>query len=288
MESRSSSAEARTTRGTKPDGSITASHSRPSSADRSPSRSPSSFSASGKSSGFVWPRLKSVTSSPRARAASTTARPRNFVPPRTSSLIAATLLSRRGGRGAGGADGRRRGRGLARLVRAEPRRRRLAQARTRRHLVRLRARERRRVHALRDRRPRARAGAAERALPRRERPGGLPRALRRVPADRRGRGAAPEGLGLLPLRPRDVPHLRRRRRGPVRDPDGGGPRRGQADPLPAQRAGGAPRRLRAGGDDRPARGLQGLGRRIPAGTAGLAGLIRALGGAALLLAAAGC
>ena len=58
---------------------------RPSSADRLVSRSPLSFSASGKSSGFVSPRLKSVTSCPRASAPSTVARPRNFVPPRTRS-----------------------------------------------------------------------------------------------------------------------------------------------------------------------------------------------------------
>src|SRR5436305_846605 len=61
---------------------MTASQARPSSAERSLSRSPRSFSASGKSSGFDCPRLKSVTSWPRARAASTVARPRNFVPAR--------------------------------------------------------------------------------------------------------------------------------------------------------------------------------------------------------------
>jgi hypothetical protein len=67
---------------------MTASHSRPRRTSSSPSRSPRSFSASGKRSGFVRPRLNNVTSWPRARAQATTARPRNFVPPRTSSLIA--------------------------------------------------------------------------------------------------------------------------------------------------------------------------------------------------------
>ena len=45
-------------------------------------------------------------------------------------------------------------------------------------------------------------GPGERPLPLGERAGGLPRPLRRVPAADRGGGAAPEGLGLHPLRAR--------------------------------------------------------------------------------------
>ena len=65
---------------------MTASQVRPESSGRSRFRSPCSFSTSGKSSGFVLPRLKSVSSWPRASAASVIARPRNFVPPRIRSL----------------------------------------------------------------------------------------------------------------------------------------------------------------------------------------------------------
>src|SRR5215218_2937095 len=72
---------------------MTASQERPASAERSLFRSPRSFSASGNSSGFVSPRLKSVTSCPRPTAASTAARPRNCVPPRTSSFMASTVSS---------------------------------------------------------------------------------------------------------------------------------------------------------------------------------------------------
>ena len=64
-------------RGTNPDVSTTASHFRPSRLLRSPSRSPWSFSMSGKRPGFVLPRLKRVRTWPRARAASTIWGPRN-------------------------------------------------------------------------------------------------------------------------------------------------------------------------------------------------------------------
>ena len=75
--------------------SSTASHSRPSSAERSEERSPRSFSTSGKSSGPVWPRLKSVGSWPASSSASTSARPRNRVPPRTRTLIPGNARSAR-------------------------------------------------------------------------------------------------------------------------------------------------------------------------------------------------
>ena len=62
------------------------------------------------------------------------------------------------------------------------------------------------------------AGRAERALPRGERAGGVPRALGRVHAARRRGGTAAAAVGLLPLPVRDPPRDRRRRRRAVRDP----------------------------------------------------------------------
>ncbi len=61
-------------------------------------------------------------------------------------------------------------------------------------------------------------------------PGGVPRSVRGVHADRRGRGAAAPVLGLLPLAPLDGARLRGRRRVPVRDPHGRGA-------VPARRCG---------------------------------------------------
>jgi len=52
-----------------------------------------SFSSSGKSSGRVWPRLKSVTSWPRASDASTTWRPRKTVPPRIRMCMGSAYWS---------------------------------------------------------------------------------------------------------------------------------------------------------------------------------------------------
>ena len=49
------------------------------------------------------------------------------------------------------------------------------------------------------------ARRAERALPRGGRAGGVPRALGRVHADRRGGGAAAAAVGLLPLSGRHAP-----------------------------------------------------------------------------------
>ncbi len=57
----SSPADCRTQRGMEAELSITTSHSRPSSAARSLSRSPRRLSTSGNKSGFVWPRLNRVS-----------------------------------------------------------------------------------------------------------------------------------------------------------------------------------------------------------------------------------
>src|SRR5262249_2392359 len=64
---------------------------RPSSALRSPARSPRSFSISGNSSGSVRPRLKSVTEWPRASAAATSARPVKRGPPRMRRRTGSSL-----------------------------------------------------------------------------------------------------------------------------------------------------------------------------------------------------
>ena len=80
--------------------------------------------------------------------------------------------------------------------------------------------------------------------------GGVPRSVRRVHAARRGRGAPPAAVGLLPLSPVDRARLRGRGRRAVRDPDG----RRAPDPggaVPGVGARGALRRERGGGDLRP-------------------------------------
>ena len=50
----------------------------------------------------------------------------------------------------------------------------------------------------------------------------------------RGRGAPAQGLGLRPLPGGDEAHLHRRRRWPVRDPDGGHTPARPPDPLPTR------------------------------------------------------
>ena len=74
------------------------------------------------------------------------------------------------------------------------------------------------VPRLRRQRPRRLARRPERALPLGGRPGRVPRALGRVHADRRGRGAAAAAVGLLPLPGGRQPCDRRRGRRAVRDP----------------------------------------------------------------------
>ena len=101
------------------------------------------------------------------------------------------------------------------LVRAQPPRRELGDDARRRHLGRLPGGGRRAADRARRARAAARRGA--RPLPRRGQPGGLPRARRRVHPRGRGRGAAAEAVGLLPLPARDGPHHDRRRRRAVRD-----------------------------------------------------------------------
>src|SRR5262245_23792807 len=118
-----------------------------------------------------------------------------------------------------------------------------------------------RVPAARDQRHGSRAGPEQR-LSRRVESGGVPRSRRRVQAARRGRGATPPSLGLLPLAPVDGARLRRGRRQAVRDPDG---RRtlwpGRA--LPRVRARRPLRRERRDGDIRSGAGLCGS-RVVPA------------------------
>ena len=55
--------------------------------------------------------------------------------------------------------------------------------------------------------------------------GGVPRSRRRVQAARRGRGATPSSLGLLPLASLDGARVRGSWRQAVRDPNGWRPRR---------------------------------------------------------------
>ena len=99
-------------------------------------------------------------------------------------------------------------------------------------------------------------------LPRRGEPGGVPRPLRGVRAARRGRGAAPAALGLLPRSPVDRARLRGRGRGAVRDPDGRFAL-GPGSALPGVGARRALRRERGGGDLRLEAGVRD-GRVVPA------------------------
>ena len=103
---------------------------------------------------------------------------------------------------------------------------------------------------------------ADRPLPRRGEPGGVPRPFRGVRAARRGRGATPAALGLLPLSSVDRARLRGRGRGAVCDPDGRFAL-GPGSALPGVRARGALRRERGGGDLRLEAGVRD-GRAVPA------------------------
>ena len=117
------------------------------------------------------------------------------------------------------------------------------------------------VRGLRRQRPRRLARRAERPLPLRERARGVPRALGGVHADRRGAGAAAAPVGLLPLPGRHAPHLRRRRRGAVRDPhDRRSARR--AAQLSRERGRREARRLGREGDPEPGRGVRRLAGRV--------------------------
>src|SRR6266536_3956163 len=122
------------------------------------------------------------------------------------------------------------------------------------------------VPAARHQTPRPGAGRAERPLPLRVGAGGVPRAVRGVQAARRGCGAAPPAVGLLPQSRRDRAHLRGCRRRAMRDPDGRCAVGGPAAALPGVGARGALRRERGGGDVRPEAGV----RAVPAVTAGAA------------------
>ncbi len=116
-----------------------------------------------------------------------------------------------------GAHARHRG-----LVRRQRARRRVVVLGEEGREVRLRERVRRpagRVRPVRDQRHRPGAGT-DGPLPRRVEPGGVPRPFRGVRAARRGRGATPAALGLLPRSPVDRARLRGRGRGAVCDPDG--------------------------------------------------------------------
>src|SRR5213080_3924747 len=99
-------------------------------------------------------------------------------------------------------------------------------------------------------------------LPRRVEPGGVPRPFRGVRAARRGRGATPAALGLLPLFPVDRARLRGRGRGALCDPDGRFAF-GRGSELPGVGAGSALRRERGGGDLRLEAGVR-EGRAVPA------------------------
>ena len=82
-----------------------------------------------------------------------------------------------------------------------------------------------------------------------------------------------EGLGLLPLRARDEPHHRGGGRGPVRDPDGRRPRRGQEAALPGERGRRPPRRFDARGHRHAERGVSRVVAGIHAGSRHLATLM---------------
>ena len=123
-----------------------------------------------------------------------------------------------------------------------------------------RLRGRRALRAVRGQHPGARSRRAELDVPRRGGPGGLPRPLRRVHPDHRGRGATARGLGLRALSPLHPPCLRRRRRRAVRDPhDRRAP--GERPRLPGGRDGAEARRRGYGRDAR----TQGCVRTVSAG-----------------------
>src|SRR4029079_9995403 len=86
-------------------------------------------------------------------------------------------------------------------------------------------------------------------LPRRVEPGGFPRAVRGMQARRRGGGATPPAVGLLPFAFLDGARIRGCGGRAVRDPDGGGAV-GPGGAVPRVRGRGAIRRMRGGGDVR--------------------------------------
>ena len=118
-----------------------------------------------------------------------------------------------------------------------------------------------RVRPVRVQRHRPRAGG-DRPLSRRGEPGGVPRPFRRVRAARRGRGATPAALGLLPLFPVDEHAFVGAGEGAVCDPDGRFAL-GPGSALPGVGARGELRRKRGGGDLRLEAGVRD-GRAVPA------------------------
>src|SRR3954469_6912503 len=117
------------------------------------------------------------------------------------------------------------------------------------------------VPPVRDQRDRPRAWP-ERRLSRRVEPGGVPRSRGRVQAARRGRGATPWSLGLLPLASVDGARLRGSWRQAMRDPDGRRTRK-PGGALPSVGTRGALWRERGEGDIRSRAGLCD-GRKVPA------------------------
>ena len=103
---------------------------------------------------------------------------------------------------------------------------------------------------------RARARQADRDVPRRVGPGGLPRARGHLLVDRRGGGARAQGLGLRPLPAGHAPHLRRHRRRAVRDLHDRRTSGGRHDRLSGLGDGAGPRRRRRDRDEHPARGVR--------------------------------
>ena len=116
------------------------------------------------------------------------------------------------------------------------------------------------------------AGRARTVATTARRTGGLPRPLGRVPAARRGRGAARSKHGTSFTAPPGRAHRRRCRLGPVRDPDGRC-EAGRGHPLPRRRGRAEARRRRRDGDERAARGVRRpalrRGKRLPLEDAGL-------------------
>ena len=126
------------------------------------------------------------------------------------------------------------------------------------------------VPKLRRQRARAPARPAELPLPLGGGAGGVPRALGRKHADRRGGGADVAAVGLLPLPGRDASRLRRRRQ-LVRDRDDRGSARARRAAVPGQRGRGEARRIRGERDDERRRGIRRLARRARAGARAVAG-----------------